>query len=316
MAFSVDPEIGAAAAAMGVNLTAPQPTTVSDLKGLRESTDARLAGLRVVFPPADDVTILPYKIVLDDGATIEARWNTRTESGQGPGSAVVYAHGGGKISGSAFLYDGFVSALVSATGVPALSIDYRLAPEAQGERPARDVFAGLVWLREHATELGVETDRIALMGDSGGGGFAAGAAILARDNHIPLARQILIYPMLDDRNTVPDGNLVPFAAWPYDKNRIAWEALLGDDIGTDRVSPVAAPARLTDFTGLAPAFIDVGELDIFRDECLQYARHLGLAGVSTELHLRSGAPHGFDVLDVGDLSARSHADRHRIIKSL
>ncbi|WUC06357.1 alpha/beta hydrolase [Nocardia sp. NBC_00565] len=90
----------------------------------------------------------------------------------------------------------------------------------------------------------------------------------------------------------------------------------GDDIGTDRVSPVSAPARLTDFAGLAPAFIDVGELDIFRDECLQYARHLGLAGVSTELHIRSGDSHDFDVLGVGDLSARSHADRHRIIKSL
>jgi acetyl esterase/lipase len=123
--------------------------------------------------------------------------------------------------------------------------------------------------------------------------------------------------MLDDRNVVPDPELVPFITWTYDSNMTGWGALLGERRGRDEVPATAAPARLTDFAGLPSAYIEVGELDIFRDEDIEYARRLGAAGVSTELHVHPGLPHGFDAV-AGATSAgiRSRADRMRVLQSL
>jgi acetyl esterase/lipase len=134
---------------------------------------------------------------------------------------------------------------------------------------------------------------------------------------VALARQILVYPMLDDRNIVPDPARSEFLTWTHEDNRIAWDAMLGDWRGTQNVSPVAAPARLTDFRGLAPAYFDVGELDIFRDEDIAYAQGLALAGVPIELHVHPGAPHGWERFAPNAASARrAHADRARVIASL
>lgn len=144
----------------------------------------------------------------------------------------------------------------------------------------------------------MDRTRIALMGDSGGGGVAAGAAIAARDAGAPVAKQILVYPMLDDRNLEPDPLLASTALWSYDQNYTGWKALLGDALGTAGVSPIAAPARLQDFAGLAPTYIEVGTMDIFRDESIAYAQSLLSAGVDTELHVHRGVPHGYDWLDV------------------
>ena len=155
------------------------------------------------------------------------------------------------------------------------------------------------------------------MGDSGGGGIAAGAAIMARDLGIPVSRQILVYPMLDDRTVEPDPLLAPTATWSYENNVTAWDALLGADRGGPDVPAVAAPARLTDLAGVPPTYVEVGELDIFRDECLTWAGRLLAAGVSCALHVRPGAPHGFEWLakDAG-VSRRAVADRVRVIRSL
>jgi acetyl esterase/lipase len=155
------------------------------------------------------------------------------------------------------------------------------------------------------------------MGDSGGGGLAAATAILARDRELTLTKQILIYPMLDDRNTTPDPELVPYAGWSYDDNYTGWLALLGDSIGTERVQGIAAPARVNDASAVADAYIEVGELDIFRNECIEYAQRLSIAGVSAELHVHPGCPHGFDRIgpDVGVVQ-RARQDRIRVIRSL
>jgi acetyl esterase/lipase len=214
-------------------------------------------------------------------------------------------------------YDSVVSNYVTATGVPFLSVDYRLAPESQGEALAEDAFAGVVWLRAHATKLGVALDRIAIMGDSAGGGIAAGAAILARDRAIELTKQILIYPMLDDRNVEPITTLESLLTWTYDDNYTGWSAMLGSDFVTERVSPIAAPARLQDFKALPPVYIEVGELDIFREEDIRYALHLMNAGVPTELHVHPGAPHGFDrIAPTAELTRRAFNDRSRVIQSI
>jgi acetyl esterase/lipase len=175
----------------------------------------------------------------------------------------------------------------------------------------------VTWLIAHVSKLGVDTNRIAIMGDSGGGGVAAGAAILAREHQLALARQILIYPMLDDRNVVPNILLRPFATWTYDQNYTAWNAVLDGKQGGDTVSPIAAPARLTDFGGLAPAYIEVGDLDIFRDEDIAYAQHLAKAGVPLELHVHPGVPHGFERFAPNSkVAKRAMSDRMRVIQSL
>ena len=196
-------------------------------------------------------------------------------------------------------------------------MDYRLAPEFHDTIPTGDAFAATQWVFEHADRLGVDSTRIALMGDSGGGGVGAGAAILARDNGMQLARQILIYPMLDDRNTTPDPTLTATATWTYDDNYTGWHALLGDALGGPLVSPIAAPARLDNFAGLAPAYVEVGELDIFRDESIDYARNLVAAGVSWELHLLPGAPHAHDLIGMTfPIGRRSLEEKIRVITSV
>lgn len=222
------------------------------------------------------------------------------------------------ILGSMDLYDATVSRYVSATGVPMLSVDYRLAPEYPDPTPVEDSYAGLRWLAARAGELGVDPARIAVMGDSAGGGLAAGVALLARDRGGPaLARQILIYPMLDDRNTTPDPALTPFAFWTYDDNITGWGALLGDAAGGDGVSPYAAPARVADVAGLPTTYLEVGELDIFRNEDIEYARRISAAGISTELHVHPGVPHGFDGFAPDTAVARrAIADRLRVLSAL
>jgi acetyl esterase/lipase len=134
---------------------------------------------------------------------------------------------------------------------------------------------------------------------------------------VALARQILIFPMLDDRNTIPDPLLAPAATWTYDQNYTGWLALLGAEPGGPAVSPIVAPGRLTDFAGLAPAYIEVGDLDIFRDESISYAQNLMRAGVTCELHVYPGSPHGHDWLDPdSQISKRAVAPRIRLITAL
>jgi acetyl esterase/lipase len=229
---------------------------------------------------------------------------------------VLYLHGGGMILGSVAIFDGPVSRYVAHTGVPMPSIEYRLAPEHPHPTPVEDAYAGLIWLAAHAEELGVDPNRIAVMGDSAGGGLAASVAILSRDRGGPaLARQILLYPMLDDRNTTPDPQIAPFAGWSYDDNITGWNALLGERGDDTHVEPSAAPARLTDASRLPPAHIEVGQLDIFRDEDVTYALTLSHGGVPVELHLHPGVPHEYDAIAFNaDVSQRALADRHRVLK--
>ena len=236
----------------------------------------------------------------------------------GSGAAVLYLHGGGMIVGSVPIFDGPVARYVARSGVSMLSVEYRLAPEHPHPTPVEDAYAGLVWLAENAERLGVDPDRLAVMGDSAGGGLAAGLAILARDRGGPrLTHQLLIYPMLDDRNTTPDPQIVPFAGWSYDDNITGWDALLGAGHEQREVDPAAAPARIADATGLPPAYIEVGQLDIFRDEDVRYALTLSRAGVPVELHLHPGVPHEYDAIaSASDVARRAQADRERVLRSL
>ena len=318
MTFELDAEVAATlqAIAAASGPASPSPA-VGDVAGRRLSLNAMLEQFNNVAQSiAADVEITEQTVPASDGQALRARWYRPATSDSS--AAVLYLHGGGMILGSVPIFDGPVSRYVAATGVPMLSLEYRLACELPHPTPVEDVYSGLVWLAKHAARLGIDTERIAVMGDSAGGGLAAAVAIVARDRGGPvIAHQILIYPMLDDRNTVPDQHLVPFAAWSYDDNLTGWTALLGDRIGRSQVDPSAAPARVADATGLPPAYIEVGQLDIFRDEDVTYALTLSRGGVPVELHLRPGVPHEFDAIAFrADVSTRALADRHRVLRSL
>lgn len=212
-------------------------------------------------------------------------------------------------------YNAALKIYVAATGLSFLSVDYRLAPEVQAPIPVTDSYAGLQWLVSHAAELNVDPARIALMGDSAGGGIAASLAHYAKQQGGPeLSAQVLIYPMLDNRNTVLDPQLAPFATWSTDDNKTGWGALLGPSAAASSSVPaIHSPARATvqECEGLPRAYIDVGELDIFRDEDLEYARTLGRAGVSVEFHLYPGAPHAFEAF-AADASVSKAAVGNRL----
>jgi acetyl esterase/lipase len=316
VALSMDPQVQEAMSPLLAMMAGATPPPAGDWQTRRQNVDGLLAMLAAGQPTPDDVKRTDYELTTADGATLSLRWYTR--DGATPGSAVLYVHGGGMILGSLELYDLAVARYVSASGIPMLQVEYRLAPEHPHPTPVEDCSAALGWLAEHAAELGVDPARIAVMGDSAGGGLAAGVALMARDRGGPaIARQVLVYPMLDDRTTTPDPEVAPYATWSYDDNVTGWGALLGEAVGTDDVSPYAAPARALDLAGLPPAYIEVGELDAFRDEDVAYARRLAAAGVSTELHVHPGCPHAFEAFAPDtDVARRSTADRVRVLRAL
>jgi len=317
MTFTLDPQVAEVLAAATARSGPPPSPPVGDVASRRVALDAMLGYFNnEAQPVAGKVDISDHRVVTPDGATLLARWY-RQPSGDSR-AAVLYLHGGGMIVGSVPIFDGPVSRYVARTGVSMLSLEYRLAPEHPHPTPVEDAYAGLVWLTDRAGELGIDPGRIAVMGDSAGGGLAAGVAILSRDREGPaVARQLLVYPMLDDRTTTPDPYIAPLAGWSYDDNATGWNALLGTGHERREIDPAAAPGRLQDAAGLPAAYIEVGQLDIFRDEAVRYALTLSQAGVPVELHLHPGVPHEYDAIAFdADVSRRAQRDRDRVLRSL
>ncbi|MEV6632571.1 alpha/beta hydrolase [Actinoplanes sp. NPDC051470] len=316
MSLSLDPEIAAALAPMAGAMAEAKPPAVGDVEGRRALWEPIIGASGAAQPIPVDVRTSEHYATADDGTRIKMRWYVK--DGAAPGPAVLFFHGGGYIFGHIDLFDGPVSRYVSASGVPMLSVEYRRAPEHPFPTPVEDAYAALRWLHEHANDLGVDAERVGVMGDSAGGGMAAALTILARERGGPkIARQILLMPMLDDRTTTPDPYIEPGALWSYDDSRTAWPALLGDAAGGPDVPATAAPARLEDATGLPPAYIEVGQIDVFRDEDMAYATTLSRAGVPVEFHLHPGAPHEFDsIAFTADVARRAIADRVRVLKSV
>lgn len=314
MALFLDPQVGAAMQRMKAAMGEVKRPAAGDWRALREGGNAMFGVWARLQPVRTDVTTDDFSLSTHDGTEILIRWFQKR--GSRPGSAALYVHGGGMLLDSVDVYDEILKRYVSASGVPMLAVDYRLPPEHPFPTPVEDCYAGLKWLAERAAELGVDPRRIAIMGDSAGGGLAAATALVARERKGPtLAAQILVYPMLDDRNTTPDPEIAPFLTWSWDDNSTGWRALLGEHAGTDRVAPHAAPARATDLTNLPPTYVEVGQLDIFRNESVAYAQRLQ-AHVPTELHVHPGVPHGFELFAPdADISRRATADRVRTLRS-
>ena len=210
--------------------------------------------------------------------------------------ALLHIHGGGYVLGTADIGDISNRAFALALGITVISVDYRLAPETRWPGALEDCYTALVWLHDNAAALGVDATRIAIAGESAGGGHAAALALYARDKGGPaICFQLLDAPMLDDRTGTeadPHPHVGHFV-WTPAKNRFGWEALLGAAPGGPEVPAAAVPARAADLSGLPPTFISVGALDLFLEEDMDFIRRLTRAGVPAELHVIPGAYHGF-----------------------
>jgi triacylglycerol lipase len=222
---------------------------------------------------------------------------------------ILHVHGGGYVLGAAEMTLPSDAAYAQNIGAVSVSVDYRLAPETTHPGGVEDCYAGLAWLFHHAGELGIDTSRVAISGESAGGGMAAGLTLLARDRREhKVAFQHLIFPMLDDRTAVhPDPS--PFLGqfvWTHENNVFGWTSLLGRAPGGPDVSPYAAAARAEDLSGLPPTYIACGALDLFLEENMEYARRLIRVGVPTEMHIYPGAPHAFMFVESAHI-ARAHA---------
>jgi acetyl esterase/lipase len=188
-----------------------------------------------------------------------------------PLPVVVHIHGGGFVMGTPEMKDVENRLFASELKCAIYSVDYRLAPEAPHPAPLEDVYSVFVWLHANAGRLGLDPNRIGIKGESGGGGFAAGAALYARDRQGPkFAFQQLIYPMIDDRTAVREdlNPCVGEFVWTREHNYFGWRSLLGEEPGSANVSPYAAAARAADVSGLPPTYISVGGLDLFLEENL------------------------------------------------
>lgn len=206
---------------------------------------------------------------------------------------LLWVHGGGYVLGTA--EDDRARVFAEQLGCRVVSVDYRLAPEHPFPAGIDDCQASLEWMAEHAVGLAIDPARIAVGGQSGGGGMAAGLVILNRDRGGPdLILQLLIYPMIDNLHATPSGSYVNHPVWNRATSLRAWEMYLDATPGVD-ASPYAAAARASDVAGLPPTYICVGTEDLFRDEDIDYARRLIDAGVPTELAVFPGMYHGGDM---------------------
>ena len=214
----------------------------------------------------------------------------------GPG--IYHTHGGGMIVGDRFTGMETLLDWVERFDAVCVSVEYRLAPEFPDPYLTEDCYAGLAWTAEHAAELGIDPGRLIIAGASAGGGLAAGTALLARDRHgPPLAGQVLMCPMLDDRNTTRSSHqFVGIGVWDRGSNETGWSAYLGDRCGTGDVSIYAAPSRATDLSGLPATFIDVASAEVFRDEAVAYASQIWADGGVAELHVWPGGFHGYELM--------------------
>ena len=228
---------------------------------------------------------------------------------------LVWIHGGGMVLGSAEMDDAGSAAIAEQHQCVVISVDYRLAPENPYPAPLHDCYAALKWFAKNANSLGVSSDRIAIGGASAGGGLAAGTALMARDKGGPnLIFQLLVFPMLDHRNETPSSfGTSDTRVWNREANIIAWEAYLNN---IEPIPSYASPSITDDLSGLPPTYINVGTLDIFVDEDIDYAARLSQAGVPVELHVYPGAFHGSNgFVAESSLSLRWAADQSAALEA-
>jgi acetyl esterase/lipase len=293
----IDPEIAAL-----VDLSRP-PLTMAGIPERRANnrvvTDAELTRDGSVAFTEADADGVPVLVLRPTG------------SAQGP--PVLHLHGGGMVAGTRRSDLHVLAEWVSELGVTLISPEYRLAPEHPHPAPVQDCYRTLTWMERNGFTSPV------VAGTSAGGGLAAAVTLMARDyGGPPISGQLLICPMLDDRCATPSNHqFLDGTTWVRASNLTGWTALLGEARGGPDVSPFAAPARALDLSGLPPTYVDVGSVDVFRDEAVDYASRIWQAGGNAELHVWPGGCHGFDQLaPEAALSRRARASRIEWLRSV
>ena len=288
-----------------------------DIPATRRRMDELAAAQMAKAAPITGITTADRQVPGPDGEVFVRIYQPTERPDTLP--ALLWIHGGGYVLGSVERDDLLATHLAKVAQCVVVSVEYRLAPEHPFPAPVEDCYAALKWLATHTGELGVEQSRLAIGGASAGGGLAAGLALLTRDRaEVELAFQLLIYPMIDDRNVSPAGETLPDTfVWTRENNRMGWHAYLGREPGGEDVSAYAAASRATDLTGLAPTYIPVGDLDLFLDENIDYAQRLLAAGVPTELHVYPGGYHGFNSFAPGaEIARRFNNERDDALKRI
>ena len=230
--------------------------------------------------------------ILDEGQGMRLY----TPAGGGSGAALLWVHGGGYVIGDVVQDDAFCAATAHELGIVVVSTNYRLAPEHPFPAALDDIFAAWQWLQKSAGSLGVDQERIAVGGSSAGAGLAACLAqrLLDAGGAQPIG-QWLFSPMLDDRTAARrELDRVRHRVWHNAANRTGWGAYLGTGPGGPHTPDYAVASRRAELSGLPPAWISVGDIDLFADECRTYAERLRAAGVGCDFDLVPGAPHGFE----------------------
>ena len=229
------------------------------------------------------------------------------------GAALLWIHGGGLVIGAAAMDDALCGETARQLGVTVVSVDYRLAPRHPFPAALDDGHDAWEWLLRNASALGVDTGRIAVGGQSAGGGLAANLVQRLHDEGADVAAQWLFCPMLDDRTAADrtydaEGHLV----WNNRSNLVGWSSYLGDRMGAETLPPYAAAARREDLSGLPPTWIYTSDIELFCTEDTAYASRLRDAGVDVTLDVVSGAPHGFEGWAADSEPAMELLERARI----
>jgi acetyl esterase/lipase len=303
----VDPELAAIAA------TLPRPELADPA-----ATRARLRHMYEAGEPlmrkswTERLDVRRTEITGADGHRIPVRIYTPLAATK-PIGALVNFHGGAFVAGDLDSSETTVTRYADRALVTIIDVDYRLAPEHPFPTGVDDCYAALEWTVAHAADLGIDPDRIAVGGNSAGGGLAAAVALMARDRGGPrVAFQLLLYPVLDDRLTTQSvREMKDTPMWDAESCVHMWRHYLGDAAGGADISPYAAPARAADspngLAGLPPAYVLACELDPLRDENIAYAVALMRDGVSVDLHVVTGTFHGYNDMPTA-ISKRATAE--------
>jgi acetyl esterase/lipase len=222
--------------------------------------------------------------------------NIRVYTPERPGgAALLWIHGGGLVIGSARIDDRVCGETAQDLGVTVVSVDYRLAPRHPFPAAIDDSHAAWRWLVAHAGDLRIDLDRVAVGGQSAGGGLAACLVQRLHDEGVRVTAQWLFCPMLDDRTAAERGHdAAGHHVWNNRSNLVGWSSYLGQPPGAASVPPYAVAARREDLSGLPPTWMYTSDIELFHDEDLAYARRLAAAGVEVTLEIVRAAPHGFE----------------------
>ena len=308
-----------------LNALPPDLLDLSDIDRARTMIQQLTDGIPRPDMPAD-VTVEDVQVPGLDGDPDVLVRLYRPDGLPADAPVLYWIHGGGMVLGSVDMNDYDCAARASTLSCLVASVEYRLAPEHPFPAPMHDCYAGLSWVAGNAAQLGIDPGRVAIGGASAGGGLAAGLALMARDRGGPdICFQLLVYPMLDHRNETYSSQVITDSrVWNLTANRAGWDAYLGGPVsaggesggGAAAVSPYASPAVAEDLSGLPPAYISVGEFDMFLDEDVAYASALIRAGVAAELHVYPGAFHGSNgFVSESAISKRWQADEEVALRA-